>query len=411
MFEVGQKVRAKENSLDIPIGEVGTVTEVNTRVYPVRVKFPSGRKHPGSLFLADEIEAINKQEESVQQIKVGDTVEVIDLAGGHHKQLGEKFKVKAVEPGLATSDIIVLEDPTRLRTAAYAYRFEVVQPKPAKTKSQEILLHEVQAGDELVCFINYQGVELRKKGVAHAKSPSGQWHTEGGANLTYFAVPVSAPARHIYLLNRPEPKKPEIESGVYWVTEEGHASSPWTVTVKDEEAVWVAADGKPCTVGYKDLVIIKSGKYADGKVCAVTKFHTEDPTPKGFAALDKTKTYLLKDKRAGGYRRDWYLAFKDGKWKYGSKGVISTTAGGFEDDFTEGTNAWDKPVEYIVPPLTDLERFERAGYVGKKFDGGTIYKVTRKGKVKYKAAEGWVSSFHSADTFFEDIKDGLIVGI
>lgn len=282
--------------------------------------------------------------------------------------------------------------------------------KPAKAKSQKISIEEVQVGDEIVTFASRFGVEVRRKGVVARITPNGRVITSEGANLghNFDEFGQLADVEHVYLLNRPEPKKPEIEDGVYWVrrNEAKSSNTIYRVEVATGRAGFFLPNGERTSGDYGLLVRTKNG------LVSHLDFHTEDPTPKGFDALDKTKMYFLKDNRGSNYPLDWYLAFKDGIWKYGNKDEISTTAGGFEKYFTEGTDAWEKPVEWVEPELTDLEKFERAGYVGKKFDGGPIYKVTRKGNVKYKAPSGvWENSFHSADTFFEDIKDGLVVGI
>ena len=272
------------------------------------------------------------------------------------------------------------------------------QLKVVEAKSQKISIEEVQVGDEIVSFRNSSGVETRRKGVV-GKIVEGVARTNEGNILTHFYNSGGGiyPAHHVYLLNRPEPKKPEIDDGVYWVrrNEAKSSNTIYRVEVATGRAGFFLPNGERTSGDYGLLVRTKNG------LVSHLDFHTEDPTPKGFDALDKTKTYFLKDIRKDGYPVDWYLAFKEGTWKYGTKDDISTTAGVFEKYFTEGTDAWEKPVEWVEPELTDLEKFERAGYVGKKFDGGPIYKVTRKGNVKYKAPSGvWENSFHSADTFF-----------
>lgn len=457
-FKVGDRVVALEDyDSGVKRGKTYTVTGVRAAGSPERNGMIELGEATGGIFGSRLKLVETKQEEAVQKIKVGDTVEVIDTSGGHGKKLGETFKVKAIEHDRYSSkELIVLDDPTRARTAAYAERFKVVQPKPEKVKSQKITVDQVQVGDEIVAFRHSSGVETRRKGVV-GSIEGGKGRTKEGNILTHFYTKAAGEviADHIYLLNRPEPKKPEIENGVYWVTEEGHHASPWKVTVTNEKAEWETKDGKYVYGTYENLVAVKSGKYESGPV-ASTKFHTEEPVktladgiytvqwrdalesggtyywvvkggkywesrdleyakgmphsgistdgnwfkdtvagdtsltvpvpyvePKGFDALDKTKTYLLRDHRVDRTPLDWYLAFKDGAWKYGSKWDITTTAGSFEDWFTKGTSSWDKPVECVEPKLTTED------LVGKKYrhENGLDYKVTAKGNVKLRYSD------------------------
>lgn len=420
MFEVGQRVKVlvdkafngkrgmlgREGAVLDNASSSDVVTYVKLDGANTDERAVFGKRMACEVFGNEHLELVEaKEEENMQEIKVGDTVEVIDTSGGHGKKLGETFKVKAIEQDrYSFKTLIVLDDPSRARTAAYAERFKVVQPKPSKAKSRKISIDEVQVGDEIVAFRNSSGVETRRKGVV-GKIVDGVARTEQGNILTHFYNSAGGiyPAHHVYLLNRPEPKKPEIEDGVYYVTSTMKNVGPWQVTVSNEVAVWkYGKDWQHQAKGaYELLLETMHGKNA-------YTFHTEDPTPKGFDALDKSKTYFLKSE-AGDF--DWYLAYVDGSWKYGYKGNPNTYAYGFERQFTEGTSSWEKPVERVEPELTDLEKFEQAGYVGKKFRGWATYKVTRKGNVKYLSDGYWNNSDHNADTFIKAVEGGRFIEI
>lgn len=417
-FEVGQKVRARENGLQIPVGEVGVVTEFHTRQYPVRVKFPSGRSQPGSLFLAQEIEAVpTKKEENMQEIKVGDKVRVVTDKYSDHNAKGSVLEVGLlpidrrypIYAGLPGND-----GTLGFKSGMFGWqRHELELVKPAKAKSQKISIDEVQVGDEIVSFRTSSGVETRRKGVV-GKIVDGVARTIEGNILTHFYNSGGGiyPAHHVYLLNRPEPKKPEIADGVYYVTSSMAGVGPWQVTVSNEVADWkYGNDWQYQAFGtYKGLVDAKKGLGGD------MKFHAEDPTPKGFDALDKTKVYFLKSE-SGDF--DWYLAYVDGSWKYGYKGNPNTHAYGFERQFTEGNSSWAKPVEWVEPELTDLEKFERAGLIGARYQDGynkhLQWKVTAKGNIKGKhlniAGDKWETVDFGFDTLQKYDEDGTLVEV
>lgn len=288
MFEEGQRVkvlvdRAYSGKLSMR-GRQGTVLHNADSLYTIAYvrmdgyntdrRYVRGEHVACEVFGNDQLEFI-KQEENMSEIKAGDYVKLV-TDGGYEDcgfVVGGTYKVVEV----ASPRLVYLEAPEGAQGAlAFLVPSEAVkaEPKPAKAKSQKITVDQVQVGDGIVAFFDNEGAEIRIKGVAHHKDSDGDWLTEGGGFLTYEGgLDIEA----IYLLNRPEPKKPEILDGVYWVTEEGHKASPWKVTVANEKAEWKTNDGKHVYGTYENLVAVKSGKYETGT--PVTKFHTTDPTP------------------------------------------------------------------------------------------------------------------------------------
>lgn len=366
-----------------------------------------------------------EKEESVQKIKVGDTVKVIDTSGGHGKKLGETFKVKAIEhEHYSSKELIVLDDPSRARCAAYAERFKVVRAKPAKAKSQKITVDELLVGDETVAFFEQNGIEYRQKGIVGFLNADGKPCTTEGNFLCHHNQNVWAtPSDSIYLLNRPEPKKPEIADGFYWVTEEGHHASPWKVTVANEKAEWETNEGRHVYGTYENLVAVKSGKYEMGT--PVTKFHTEEPVK---TLEDGIYTVQWRDSSDGW--STYYWVFKGGKaYEHSSLETARRKAdnGGWEvsEHWVKQTVAGDSrltvPVPYVEskPELTDLEKFEQAGLIGTRYRDSCNkhlqWKVTAKGNIKGKhlnvAGDVWEKVSFGFDTLQKYVAEGILVKI
>lgn len=358
--------------------------------------------------------------ETKQEIEAGDTVKVIDKVGGHGLEVGSTHTVKAVEdPEDGKFAMIVLDVPDApgTRTASYAKRFElvskaVVEAEKPKARSQEIEKHEIQKGDLIVAFWDHEGVELRRKGVAHENDGDDDWMTKEGAYLTYDDALDSA--EHIYLIERPEPKpEPEIADGTYWARRnEAKSGNPvYRVEVSDGEAKWFLSNGLQTSGTYALLLRAKNGEVYH------LDFHTEDPTPsKGFGALDKTKTYYLKH-YAG--ELDWYLAFEGGEWRYGNLGNIVTRAYTFEEQFTTGESAWEKPVEYVEPPKTIQEKLDELGVkAGDTYTltswKGAVYQFLGGGKLRYSDTaqpNPWWTNRNVDESDLEQIVDGSFTKI
>lgn len=373
MFEVGARVRLQANGYGKLEGREGVITQIlEAGPWPYYIEV-EGVVHP---YRSKEFEVI---EEETVKFKAGDTVKVVgEYTAGKH-MLGVTTKIAYVE-----EDYYHVVDPTGQglftsngeSTWVYeAEHLELVE-KPAKKKSQQIELEDIQKGDEIVSFTTRFGVEVRRKGVVARITRDGQVETAEGANLihNYGAYGSEIEADSIFLLHRPEPT--------------------------------------------------------------------------GFDALDKAKTYFIKVKSG---QTGWYLGYRRGAWLCGPKvGALRTNADRFEEWFTAGKDAWEKPVEFVEPKkpvytdintldkakhyeikgaryllegviahingewqwrarggefvtvdehgfdnlelvgeheCTDLEKFEAAGLIGARFRSGSgsiEYKVTKKGNVKGK---------------------------
>lgn len=495
-FKVGDRVVALEDySYDVKKGETYTVRSVeNSNVEDTNGMIALEGSTDGIFGMRLKL-AETRQEEAVVQFKKGDTLEVVDAAGGHGHKVGSIVTVKAVEPnvsGRRGDDIIVLVEQgsySRGRTAAYARRFKLVeieeaaprqikvgdlvevtggvwehdplkvgdvaevlavknnhigldtngkgghggsgefgnkrgwwvtrnglklvepkaQPKPKK-QSQKITLEEVQVGDLIVAFRKLGTAEERWKDVV-GSIKDGYVRSVPCAKFPRGILLASAES-DIYLLERPEPKVPEIADGTYWVTEEGHPSSPWTVTVKDEVAKWEAADGRTPTVGYAHLLEIKSGKHAES--FPNIKFRIEKPEPTIQEQLDAL----------GVKPEDVYLFMgSEVTYQFIGKGQVKVDGpyGNFQREAQAyDVSAFDDCFELVVPKeLSDLEKFEQAGYIGGRFKaswGSDLhYKVTAKGNIKGKhfdrESDTWDKVFWSFETFERKVDNGDLVKI
>lgn len=267
---------------------------------------------------------------------------------------------------------------------------------------QEIELEDVQVGDTIRCTWEEYGVTYTQEGEVAKVGMDGWAETEEGNYVTHnYNHGITTPAEHIYLIDRPEKPEPEIADGTYYVTCDMKGVGPWRVTVTDGKADWRYGEGwKNQAHGGEDtLVAVKNGKRRD------MTFHTEDPSPKGFDALDKDTTYFLKDRKGP---VDWYLAFLEGEWRYGNPGNIATGAGWAEDWFTTGENSWEKPVPVV------LSEWEKAGVIGNrykvKYNPTLHYKVTRKGNIKAKFVDEDSDSWEKVSWSFAHFQDKVDKG-
>lgn len=355
-FARGDRVKVVKKTLactEEVVGETGFIDELsasgNLRVVcPTRSYYHS----------PDGLERVA----ALPEIKVGDTVRLLTNGGyGQPFAAGQLHEVKDVSTGFVK---LLWKDGKTLSfyygsTAGARDEVELVVVKPKeRKKADSIAFGDILVGDEIVAYSNqYKEVEIRRKGtVATVQNSYVGTENEvlGWAEDTF------------YLINRPKPAEdpladwekelldPDfIADGTYWVknTESGSLWYPpahWSVVVAGGKASWTAhdADGSVRqTTGdnFGHFLAIKKGTVAG------REFLTEDPAVKpktGFDALDKTKTYFLEER---GQADGWYLAYRNNEWHYGDKGAINTAAKQYEEWFTEGTSAWEKPVEWVEP--------------------------------------------------------------
>lgn len=144
-------------------------------------------------------------------------------------------------------------------------------------------------------------------------------------------------------------------------------------------------------------------KYANNNGVPAEHIYLLDrPTPKGFAALDKTKTYFLKNKNG---ILDWYLAYNEGRWRYGRSGDIATSAAAFERAFTSGEGDWEKPVECTPEPEVE------DGFYRTATAKGQLYRALNNKLSVAFDGDGWQETRYIPERFIADIKAGELIRI
>lgn len=405
-FKVGDRVVALEDySFDVKEGETYTVRSVSKSY---------DSKSNGMIALEGSTDGIfgmrlklaeTKQEETVQQFKKGDIVEVIESGSGVVE--GQRYVVKSCE----TRPRPLLT--TECGVQVFASRFKLVEPKPKK-QSSKITLEEVRVGDTLACFWNQNGVEYRQKGTVARINEHGYACTAEDNYLTHVggssALTFELEAEHIYLIERPEVKEPELADGTYYVTSIMEGVGPWQVTVANGVADWKYGDKwqNQAYSSYESLVQAKKGLRSD------MVFHTEDPTP---APKPVDGMYRINEKEASsGFEAFWSV--RDGVAYEGHTREAARSqghpvnVGWFKRMFAGDTHAFNIPV---LEPKTDLELHTEAGYVGNIYvrPNNTPYKVTEEGKVMawYKDDNKWSNISWDFGTFHRSVEAGAITKI
>lgn len=384
--------------------EVGTTHTVKAVEDPEDGKFamvvldvPSTR----TASYAKRFELVSKGEAPTKdRFNIGDCVKVTKESlyntDRYIGQIGEVTSKEDVE------DVRVkMSDGTNYWYSVDSLEPVVEKPKP-KVKSQEIEKHEIEKGDLIVAFWQVDGVELRRKGVAHENDDDDDWMTSDGGYLTYDDELDSA--SHIYLIERPEkPVEPEIADGTYYVTSTMEGVGPWQVTVVNGVADWEYGDKwqHQAFGSYESLVQAKKGLRSD------MVFHTEDPTP---APKPVDGMYRINEKDSSGkFEAFWSVregvAYEGHTREAARSQGHPVNEGWFKRMFAGDTVYFNIPV---LEPKSIQEQLDelgvKAGDVYRWQDSRAFYLFDGAGKVKVLALPAFTREVHIAEV--EAIVDG-----